>query len=83
MGIDQATEDAKAIFSWINARTEPTFTLSDVVFAMRNKKLGKSERLIKALSLLNARNLISIHIRLVTRKPTTIYYVNPILLMKE
>jgi hypothetical protein len=83
MGIDQATEDAKAIFSWIKARSEPTFTQSDVVFAMRNKKLGKSERLVKALSLLNERNIISAPIRLLTRKPTTIYYVNPILLTKE
>jgi hypothetical protein len=83
MGIDQATEDAKAIFRWIKARSEPTFTQSDVVFAMRNKKLGKSERLVKALSLLNERNIISAPIRLLTRKPTTIYYVNPILLTKE
>jgi hypothetical protein len=51
-GIDQATEDVKAIFRWIKARSQPTFTQSDVVFAMRDKKLGKSERLVKALPLL-------------------------------
>jgi hypothetical protein len=83
-GIDQATEGVKAIFRWIKARSQPTtFTQSDVVLAMRNKKLGKSERLVKALCLLNERNIISAPIRLLTRKPTIIYYVNPILLTKE
>jgi hypothetical protein len=49
-GIDQATEGVKAMLDKSTQST--TFTQSDVVFAMRNKKLGKSERLVKALSLL-------------------------------
>jgi hypothetical protein len=81
MGVDQATEDAKAVCQWLIARNEPSFTQSDIVLAMRNKKLGKSERLLKAMQLLHERNIISLPIRLATtRKPTTLYYVNPQLL---
>jgi hypothetical protein len=83
MGIDQTTEDAKTIFRWIKTRNEHTFTKSEVVLAMRNKKLGKSERLARALHLLNERNIISSPIKEFTRKPTTVYYVNPILLAKD
>ena len=45
MGIDQATEDAKIVSQWIRTRNTPSFTQSEVVLAMRGKKLGKSERL--------------------------------------
>jgi serine/threonine protein kinase len=83
IGIDQTTEDAKTILHWIKKRNEHTFTKSDVVFAMRNKKLGKSERLAKTLHLLNERNIISSPIQHFNRKPTTVYYVNPILLAKD
>jgi putative DNA primase/helicase len=66
MGVDQVTEDAKAICQWLIARNEPSFTQSDIVLAMRNKKLGKSERLLKAMQLLHERNIISLPIRLAT-----------------
>ncbi len=80
MGIDQTSEDAKHIFQWLTSRNELSFTQSEIVLAMRNKKLGKSERLLKAMQLLHERNIISVPIRLTTtRKPTTIYHINPML----
>ncbi len=80
MGIDQTTEDAKTVFQWIKSRNERSFTQSEIVLAMRNKKLGKPERLLKAMQLLHERNIISAPIRLTTtRKPTTLYYANPML----
>lgn len=80
MGIDQATEDAKIILQWIKARNEQSFTQSQLVLAMRSKKLGKSERLQKALHILHERNILSAPMKIPTRKPTTIYYINPALL---
>ena len=48
---------------------------------MRNKKLGKTERLAKAMSVLHERNIISSPVKLTTtRKPTTVYQVNPMVL---
>lgn len=80
MGIDQTSEDAKNVFQWIKSRNEPSFTQSEIVLGMRNKKLGKTERLLKAIQMLHERNIISAPIRLATtRKPTTVYYVNPML----
>jgi hypothetical protein len=80
MGIDQPTEDAKSVFQWLKARNVPSFTKSEIVLAMRNKKIGKPDRLLKALLKLKERNIISAPVKLPTRKPTTLYYVNPSLL---
>lgn len=77
MGMDEATEDAKHIFLWIKAQGAPTFTQTELTLAMRNKKLGKSPRLAKALKVLQERNIISPPLKLITRKPTTFYTVNP------
>jgi len=52
-----------------------------ILLAMRNKKLGKTERLAKAMSVLHERNIISSPVKLTTtRKPTTVYQVNPMVL---
>lgn len=80
MGLDQSTADAKLIWQWLKSRQQPSFTQSELLLALRNRRLGKSERLTKALRLLKERNLISDPIKLPTRKPTTIYYVSPIAL---
>jgi len=82
MGIDQVTEDAKVITQWIRTRNEKSFTQSEVVLAMRGKKLGKPERLQKALHILHDRNIISTPVKIPTRKPTTIYYINPMISMR-
>ncbi len=80
MGIDQATEDAKTILQWVKSNNSPTFSQSELTLAMRNKKLGKSERLQKAIQKLYERNIISLPLKVPTRKPTTVYYVNPSLI---
>ncbi|HVV68193.1 MAG TPA: YfjI family protein [Gammaproteobacteria bacterium] len=77
MGVDQDMEDAKAIFHWLRERTNPNFTQSEITLAMRGRKLGKAERLLKGLRVLQQRNIISQAIKLPTRKPTTLYYINP------
>lgn len=83
MGIDQTTEDAKTIFYWIKSAGKKMFTQSELVLAMRNKKLGKSERLLKALQVLYERNIVSIPVKMPTRKPTSVYYVNPEILSEN
>lgn len=83
MGSDQVIEDAKVVFGWIMAQRKPFFTQTDVTLAMRHRKLGKAEPLAKALSILIGRSLISKPEKLPTRKPTTLYHVNPALLREE
>ncbi len=78
MGVDAAIEDAKVILQWIQSHTHNTFRQTELVLAMRNRKSGKPERLSKALQVLYQRNIISSAIKITTtRKPTTIYQVNP------
>ncbi len=76
MGIDQPTEDAKEIFQWIQTQAKASLTQSELSYAMRNRKLGKGERLTKAVQILMERNLIKAE-RLATRKPTTLFHVHP------
>lgn len=82
MGIDPIQHDAKIVLNWITSHGKLTFTKSELILAMRNKKLGKAECLQKALNLLIDRNLISPPQRLPTRKPTTVYYVHPSIITK-
>ncbi|HVV67949.1 MAG TPA: YfjI family protein [Gammaproteobacteria bacterium] len=78
MGVDAAVEDAKVILQWIQSQAHKTFRQTELVLAMRNRKLGKPERLSKALHVLYQRNIISSPIKIATtKKPTTVYQVNP------
>ncbi len=79
MGADPAQADAQAIFDWIKNHQKRFFTRSEILLAMRNKKFSKAEYLLKALHVLQERNLISGPVKLPTRKPTTRYYVNPLI----
>ncbi len=79
MGLDQASNDAKSILQWLISRKTAAFAQSEIVLAMRNKKLGKPDRLSKALLTLHSRNIISAPMTKPTRKPTKVYYVNPLL----
>lgn len=83
MGSDETIEDSKEVFRWIVAQGKPSFTQTEVTSAMRHKKLGKSERLAKALTVLMDRNLISEPEKMATRKPTTYYRVHPEILKGE
>lgn len=77
MGIDQPLQDAKELFKWLIAENRPSFTKTELTYAMRHKKWGKAGRLAKALAILQDRNLISAPIKYMTRKPTTTYFVHP------
>jgi hypothetical protein len=74
---DHTKEDTKEVFQWIHINGQLSFTQSEIRLAMRNRSVGKAERLTKALSQLAECNLISAPQILPTRKPTTVYYVNP------
>lgn len=80
MGIDQATEDAKEIFSWIATQGKLSFTQTEITYGMRHKKSGKTKRLVEAITVLIDRNIISKLEKLPTRKPTTLFHVNPVIL---
>lgn len=80
MGADQALQDAKEIFQWLVARNQPSFTKTELTFALRHKKWGKAERSNKALAILAERNLISAPLKYMTRKPTITYFVHPAIL---
>jgi len=77
MGADEALQDAQEIFSWIKHQGAISFTQSEITFAMRHRKLGKKERLGKALEILINRNIFKVNIDDSTRKPTTVFLVNP------
>ena len=83
MGIDQTTKDAKVIYQWIKQNNKSSFTQTDVMLAMRNQKLGKAERLQRALYVLKERNIVSPPVKVPTRKPTKKYYVNPSVIKEE
>lgn len=76
VGTHQNMEDAKILYQWIYNRKSLSFTQSEVTFGLRNRKLI-SERLTKALHLLQEHHIITGPVKLPTRKPTTLYHVNP------
>ena len=65
-------DDAQIVWQWIQTRSQGSFTQAEIRFALRNKKQGQSERLMKALARLQERHLISPPVKLNTRKPTTL-----------
>ncbi len=77
---DSASDDAQVVWQWIQNHNQGSFTQAEIRFALRNKKQGQSERLMKALARLQERHLISPPVKLNTRKPTTLYRVNPLAL---
>ncbi len=83
MAMDEATEDAKWIWEWVLSKGEESFTRTEIINRTRNKKLGKVERLNKALQVLRNRNLVSKAVEVPTRKPTFKYYVHPLALAKK
>lgn len=80
MGADIEISDAKELLEWIRAQGATKLTKTDIVNAMRNRQMGKKERLAKALAVLVERNyLSSAHLDTSTKKPTEVYFVNPTL----
>lgn len=78
MGADSETNDAKELLEWMKTKRAERFTKSDIINAVRNRQMGKKERLAKALAILVDRNILSaVHVDNSTRKPTEVYFVNP------
>lgn len=80
LGTDQTIEDAKEVLAWIKERGVSLFTQTEVLTALRNRKVGKSERLQKALRVLIERNILTAQRLPTPRKATLEYYVHPTLL---
>lgn len=78
MNRETACEDAQVVWQWIQRQPQGSFTQAGIRFALRNKKQGQSHRLMKALNILQERHLISPPVKLSTRKPTTLYRINPL-----
>jgi hypothetical protein len=81
IGVDQSIQDAKELFGWIITQNSSSFAQAKITHAMRNRKLGKKDRLTCALGILIDRNILQSRIDHSTRKPTTHFLVNPKLIV--
>lgn len=82
MGIDQAIEDAKAVFDWIKARSAAVFGRTECHRALHGR-FTTAARLNAALRVLAERNILSGPELLLTtagKRPTTVFRVNPAIL---
>lgn len=76
MGHDIVYDDARKVFNWIFKNGEMSFRQNDCLKGLHGR-FRKVDRLLKAFTVLIDHNLISGPERLPTRKPTSIYQVNP------
>ena len=83
MGSDLSIQDAKDVFYWITANNKASFTKTEILTAMRNRKFGRVERLNKAIDILISRNILSEPITLKTKKPTVVHHVNPAIIVTK
>lgn len=82
MGVDQAIDDAKAVFNWIKSRGVAMFRRTDCLKALHGR-FTKAARLTDALKVLADRNIVSGPESLLTtagKRPTTVFRVNPMVL---
>lgn len=78
MGLDNEAKDAQELFEWVKTRAEDRLTKTEIINAMHNRRMGKKERLGKAIEALINRNILSqVHLDTSTRKPTDVYFINP------
>jgi hypothetical protein len=64
----------------MKTQRQPSFTRSDLVYAMRNRRLGRADRLNKAVAVLMERNLIEVEKIPSSHKPTISFQVHPAVL---
>lgn len=82
MGVDQAIEDARAVFDWIKACGKPMFRKTECLRALHGR-FTKAVRLAEALKVLADRNIVSGPESLITtpgKRTTTAFRVNPAVL---
>lgn len=78
MGMDEETKDAKDVLEWLRTLSKSRLTKSEIINSLRNRNMGKKNRLDKALGLLIERNVLSTaHADYSTRKPKDVYFINP------
>ena len=70
-------QDAKALFQLIQQKKFTRFTKTEMNRLVKQRKLGRSERLNRALTELMERQIIRKHMDCSTLKPTAIFVVNP------
>jgi len=76
MGDDADTNDAKALFKWIEKKNEPTFKQNDAF--KENRRFRKVDRLERALKVLTSRHIIGEPMKRVTGgRPSVDFDVNP------
>lgn len=80
MILDRAVADAKVLYKWIVERGEPSFRQTEAHRSKSRFKNNKIDRLMQALDVLITRNIISGQEKIPTRKPTLLYWVNPVVL---
>lgn len=78
MRADPVTKLAHYIFDWIIRQHKVSFTQSEITTALKNKSVDGDMR-DKVLTQLIDRAIIGKPEKLLTKKPTTVYKVNPIL----
>jgi hypothetical protein len=79
MGLDQATEDAKAVLDWIKSKGAPIFRRTDCFRALHGR-FTKGTRLTGALQVLTDRHMLSQPELVATtpgKRATMFYRVNP------
>lgn len=77
IGIDQPTEDAKEVFNWMKSQSKNNFTQSEIISALKNRKVGKADRLNKALRILMERNIVTLQRIATNKKPILEYSLHP------
>ncbi|EKE01160.1 MAG: hypothetical protein ACD_21C00202G0009 [uncultured bacterium] len=77
IGTNQSLQDAKELFGWIMEQNNPSFTQTEITYAMRHRKLGVKDRLVCATRALIDRNILKQRVDSSTHKPTTHFLVNP------
>jgi len=68
---NQSLQDAKELFGWITEQNNPSFTQTEITYAMRHRKLGVKDRLACAIKALIDRNILKQRVDSLTHKPTT------------
>lgn len=88
MGDNPIVADAKYAFKWILTNAEQNeqgafFIRQNTLHSTPRFKNSKLERLMKALEVLQERHILSKQQTKPTRKPTYIFFVNPIVLKNK
>ena len=80
MEVDEITATAQNVYKWILNKKKHSFTKSEFTHALRNKKKITGDKRERVLRELIDRHILSGPLTKSTRKPTTIFEVNPLII---